>query len=138
MAVELTCVIPGGMAKWYSRKDMPPRRERMLSVDLLPLKPLLTKVQSDDFELTREQAADLFALNELAVVCFLKEWTLKDSSGEPLPIPATADDVLDLENRKLYDALVAHAAKLLADVAVDGFGVDSVEDETSPTVALDA
>ena len=137
MAVEVTSAIPGGMAKWYSRNDMPPRRERMLQVDLLPLLPLTKRVQGTDYEVTKQEAADLLSINELAVVCFLREWTLKNDMGEPIPVPATIDDVLDFE-RPLYDALVAHAAKLLADVAVDGFSVDSVEDENSPTVALDA
>ena len=135
MSVDLTSAIPGGMAKWYSRNDMPPRRERMLQIDLLPLMPLTKRVQGDEYEVTKQEAADLLSINELAVVCFLREWTLKTDMGEPIPLPANIDEVLDIEDRKLYNALINHAAKLLADVAVDGFGVDAVEDENSPTEA---
>lgn len=138
MANLATSVIPGGMASWFDEKTMPPRRERILNIELLPLKPTFTKAmnEGEDVSLTREETRDMLAITELAVVVYLKEWTLKTPDGTPIPIPATTDEVLDLD-RPLYDALTKHAAKCLAEstVKADGFSVDAVEDEDSPTVA---
>ena len=140
MTIELITAIPGGMAQWYSRISLTPRRERTLQIDLLPLQPLVRMVQItavEDLVLTKAETAALMSVSEVAVAVFLKSWTLKDAAGEPVPLPIDADAVLDIEDRKLYDALIAHASKLLADAQVDGFSVDAVEDEQSPTVALD-
>jgi len=141
MTLDLITAIPGGMAQWYSRTDLTPRRERLLQIDLLPLQPLVRMVQAtpaNEIVLTKQETADLLSVTEVAVAVFLKSWTLKTSDGTPVPIPENSDAVLDIEDRKLYDALTKHAAKLLAEAQVDGFSVDAVEDESSPIVASDA
>lgn len=134
MAVELVSIIPGGSAEWFSRLTLSPRKERVLQVELVPLKPLLGKVTGGDLDLTGEEMAQLLSVNELGVVTFLKSWTVTNADGTVREIPKTVDEVLDLD-RDLYDALVKHAAKLMADAVVDDFSVDSVEDLGSPTGA---
>ena len=137
MAEQSTTAVPGGMAQWYSQETMPPRRERILQIDLMPLLPLVRRLQSGDIEssaLSKEEVKSILEVNELAVVVYLKEWTLKDGAGDPLPIPSNVDEVLDLD-RPLYDALTVQAAKLLTNMKPDGFSVDAVEDDNSPTEA---
>jgi ribosomal protein L16 Arg81 hydroxylase len=132
---EIVTAIPGGMAKWFKRSELTPRRERTLQVEIMPLNRLLQAVRNENYEITREETQQLLTLNELAVFVFLKSWTLKDAEGNALPIPASIDEVLDIEDRPLYDALVSQAAKLLVDNAneVDEFTVDAVDNPLLPT-----
>ena len=129
---EITSNIPGGVAGWVVRHTLTPRRERVMQVDMLPLKGLIERVKDENYDITREEAQQLLSANEIAVAVFLKSWTLRLEDGSPRPIPATADEVLDLD-RELYDALVAQSAKLLVQSNLDDFSVDAVEDSSSPT-----
>jgi hypothetical protein len=137
---EIVTAIPGGMAKWFKRNELSPRRERTLQVEIMPLNRLLQAVRNENYEITREEAQQLLTLNELAVYVFLKSWTLKDENGNPLPIPASIDEVLDIEDRALYDTLVSQAAKLLVDTGseVDEFTVDAVDNPLPLTGDSDA
>ena len=138
MVNETTTVIPGGMALWYDRNTLTPRRERMMQTSIVPLRHLVVAIQDSDYPFTKQEASDLLSMNELAVIVFLKSWTLKDKDGADVPIPADADAVLDLD-RELYDVLLVQAGKLLADTLQDGsFTVDAVEDADSPTGGLGA
>lgn len=138
MSKEITTAIPGGMAQWYDRNTMPPRRERMMQVELMPVRHLVKAVQDESYPITREEAATLLAVNEIGVVVFLKSWTLKNADGTDRPIPTTADEVLDIEDRELYQALLEQSAVLVSQIAIDDFGVDAVEDTNSPIGDLDA
>jgi hypothetical protein len=120
------------VAVWFDRHTLTPRRERVMQVDMLPLKGLIERVKDENYDITREEAQQLLSANEIAVAVFLKSWTLRLEDGSPRPIPATADEVLDLD-RELYDALVAQSAKLLVQSNLDDFSVDAVEDSSSPT-----
>jgi hypothetical protein len=113
---------------------MTPRRERRLQVEAMPLQSLMKRIEDEDYTLTREETSQMLAINELAVVLFLKSWTLTNEDGTPRKLPESEDDVLDLE-RPLYDALTKDAAKLFVAIADNPFSVDAVEDENSPTVA---
>jgi len=135
---DVTTDIPGGKATWFTRSSMPPRRERMMQTEILPLRSLMENVRNPEYPITSEEASKLLSINELAVAVYLKSWTLTDDKGNALPVPTTPDDVLDIENPNLYQTLVSQAAEFLGNSGDDGFSVDSVEDENSPTVALDA
>ena len=135
---DVTTDIPGGKATWFTRGSMPPRRERMMQTELLPLRSLMENVKNPEYPITSEEAAKLLSINELAVAVYLKSWTLVDGEGNALPVPVTPDEILDIEDPKLYQVLVSQAAEFLGNSADDGFSVDSVEDANSPTVALDA
>jgi len=132
--VDITTTIPGGTASWFTRETMTPRRERRLQVEAMPLQSLMKRIEDEDYTLTREETSQMLAINELAVVLFLKSWTLTNEDGTPRKLPESEDDVLDLE-RPLYDALTKDAAKLFVAIADNPFSVDAVEDENSPTVA---
>ena len=126
---ELVTDIPGGSATWYTSKSLPPRRERLLQVNAVPMAGLWKRIQElgvEEANLTSEEVAAMFRLNEVGVVTFLKSWTLDQ------PLPETPDDVLDLD-KELYDSLLQVAAVLQASTEVDPFSVDSVEDTSSPT-----
>lgn len=129
---EITTNIPGGVAVWFDRHSLPPRRERVMQVDMLPLRGLIERVKDETYDVTREEAQQLLSANEIAVAVFLKSWTLRLEDGSPRPIPATADEVLDLD-RELYDSLIGQSAKLLVETNLDEFSVDAVEDSNSPT-----
>jgi len=125
---ELVTDIPGGSATWYTSKSLPPRRERLLQVNAVPMAGLWNRLQEFGIEganMTSDEVAAMFRLNEVGVVVFLKSWTLEQ------PLPETPDAVLDLD-KELYDALLEVAAKLQAATEVDSFSVDAVEDSTSP------
>lgn len=132
MAIETTSVIPGGMAAWFDRNTLTPRRERLMQTSIIPLRHLVAVIEDPEYPVSPEEAASLLSMNEIAIVVFLKSWTLKDADGAAVPLPADADAVLDLD-REVYDALLAHAGKLLADALQgDKFSVDAVEDTDSP------
>lgn len=135
---DVTTDIPGGKATWFTRNSMPPRRERMMQTEILPLRHLMENVKNPDYPITTEEATKLLAVNELAVAVYLKSWTLTDGVGNPLPVPTTPDEVLDIEDPELYQTLISQAADFLGNSADTGFSVESVEDANSPTVALDA
>lgn len=130
MSDDLVTPIPGGEAVWYTRETLTPRRERTMQVSLMPLRSLVENIQDPTYPISKEEAAQVLAVNEVAVAVFLKSWSLD------APVPADADEVLDIESRELYDSLLATAAKILATTFEDGFSVDAVEDENSPTVGL--
>jgi hypothetical protein len=135
---DVTTDIPGGKATWFTRSSMPPRRERMMQTEILPLRHLMESVKNPEYPITSEEATKLLSVNELAVAVYLKSWTLTDGVGNALPVPSTPDEVLDIEDPQLYQALISQAADFLGNSADTGFSIDSVEDEDSPTVALDA
>ena len=125
---ETTTAIPGGMAKWYDQRTLPPRRERQLMIEVLPIQKLAQKVQDDpDFSPTKDEAKALLDVNEVSVLVFLESWTLKDKDGNPKPLPTTVDEIFDLD-KKLYEALITQAAKILVWSAPADFSVEAVED----------
>ncbi|TIH34975.1 hypothetical protein [Subtercola vilae] len=134
--IKLTTAIPGGMASWWRRDDLPPLADRLLNASMLPLNPVIQALRKDpNFAIDFETANQLLELNDVGVVVFLKSWTRKDGEGNSEPIPASTKDVLMLD-RKLYDALIGHAAKLMAESAKeDPFSIDAIEDPESPTQA---
>lgn len=138
MSGYITTEIPGGEATWYTRISLPPRRERMVQVEGMPLRHIVEQIRVDDsYPVSREDAIALLALNELSVVVFLKSWTLTDATGQPLPIPTTSDEVLDLD-KPLYDALLAQAAKLYVQTPSEDFTIDAIENPDSPIGDLGA
>lgn len=162
--VPLTIPIPGGQATFFSREELPPARERELQVLYAQLNPRKIKalqqaarILDEDGAITDEspildgpdavmnelEARLMFKAGDLAAWAYLESWTLRISdavggSSEPRPLPASAEEVLQLP-RKLYDALTEHAAKFVArDIEADkkdGFDVGSVQNQESPTTA---
>lgn len=157
--IPTTISIPGGKATFYRRKDLPPRRERELTILFAQLNPhkmrAVQKAQTvtvpggsstsdvldgPDIALSEREARLLEQVSDVGAWAYLKSWTLRISDAEagtsvPRPLPATPDDILDLP-RGLYDAITRHAAKLVAaEMVDDDFTVDAVEDDQSPTGA---
>jgi hypothetical protein len=154
-------VIPGGTATWFTRKELSPRRSRELSVYEIKLMPRLRelaiaqKIIGPNGEtlandpglpgiptgISMEESREMLEMNDTAAWAFLKGWSLK-RNGEPVPLPETPDDVLDLPPA-LYQALIEHAAKITtSEVSAPQSGFEfndeSFEDEDSPTLAFDA
>lgn len=147
--------IPGGTATFYREKELSNRRAEELAVAGTPAEGALNKIRTArkvvgaggetdlsetltgaDVHLTREETRDILYLNNTLGWVLLKSWSLK-RGGEPLPLPQSVDDLLDLP-RDLHDALVAHAARIFATEddkkARDSFAVDpGIEDQDSPT-----
>lgn len=86
-----------------------------------------------DLSLSLEDTEKLFRLNDLALVTFLKSWTLRTSDG-PIPLPSSADELLELPiPPDTFAVLEERASKLVFEADDGGFTVDSVEDPDSPT-----
>ncbi|MGN6607963.1 MAG: hypothetical protein ACTHMS_13250 [Jatrophihabitans sp.] len=83
------------------------------------------KYPGPDVDLTEQQLRLLSRLNDATVFAILRSWSLG-------PLPATADDLLDLDPA-VYDALRLEAAKASDIFARDEFSVDNIEDPASPT-----
>lgn len=144
--------IPGGMAEWYDRVQLSPRRQREIDVIGLQIMPRMRELRtartvsingevvdtSDTFDgppvgLNSAEARLLAELTDVAVWAYLKSWTLR-RGGEPRPLPGSPDAVLDLEG-PLYMALSKHAAKLLMETDDDGgFTVDALPDDPDAEV----
>lgn len=138
MSGYITTDVPGGQVTWYTHASLPPRRERMIQVEGMPLKGVIESIQNDTtYAVSREEAAAMFSLNELSVVVFLKSWTLTDAAGAPRPVPTVPDEVLDFD-KDLYKALTEAAAKLYVNKTVESFTVDAIEDTASPIGDLGA
>lgn len=151
-------VIPGGTATWYKDEELSPRRSREMDIYEVTLMPKLRqlmvaqKIIGPDGEtleednglgglpvgITLEESRQLFEMNDTAAWAYLKGWSLK-RNGEAVPLPESPSALLDL-NKKLYEALIQHAAKITKAriTKVDGFSVDSYEDEDSPSGDFDA
>jgi hypothetical protein len=135
--IELTTTLPNnaGILTWSDPKELSPRKERQLQTEIMPLRRLLAAVEDPNYPITKQEASDLLAANEIAVVVFLQSWTLN------APLPANADQVLDVETatgvKGLYNILIQKAAELMvAKQSEDnGFTVDSVENPKAPTGA---
>lgn len=145
--------IPGGTATFFRVKELSNRREEELSIAGTPAEGAINKIRnarkvtgpdgeadtSDslfgaDVHLTREEARDILFLNNTLGWVLLKSWSLK-RAGEPVPLPESVDDLLDLP-KDLKNAIVKHAAKIFAaddEVKADSFSIDpGIEDQTSP------
>ena len=152
------CPIPGGSATWYKDEELSPRRSREMDIYEVTLMPKLRQlmvaqkiigpdgtVEAEDEGLngipvgiSLDESRQLFAMNDTAAWAYLKGWTLK-RNGEPAPLPESPEALLDLP-KKLYEALIQHAAKITKSriTKTDGFSVDSYEDEDSPSGDFDA
>jgi len=148
---EITHDIPGGQATFTHLRRVKPRRRREVELVTQLIGPMLPtivkareitsggrvvmrdpKKKGASVEMSRDDLRLLRELNDATAWACLQSWTLKAG------LPETPDDMLDLDP-DLYDALQLIAAKLYAadvDMTGDGFTVDSVEDENSPTGAF--
>jgi hypothetical protein len=157
--VDLTqCKIPGGIARFYTPKELSNRRRRLLGAYEISLMPKMqelaaaqkiigpkgevlasdSKLRGLPVGITVADSKDLIEMNDAAGWAYLKSWSVK-SKGEALPLPVDVDDFIDNYPGDIVDAIVAHAAKIVAenfkaDVARK-FTVDGVEDEESPSGA---
>ncbi len=141
--------IPGGIARWFTKPtELTPRRSREIDAYNMIILPKLRRLTRDE-EFTKsdnpldqmptgislEDARNILDMNTVAAWVYLRSWTLKNN-GEPVPLPTSLDDVLDLPT-DLSNALVEHAGKILADqVSEDpseSFEPDGIQDEDSPT-----
>lgn len=158
-----TVKIPGGQASFYTKGDLPPRRERELRVALaqvdwgkarrLANAQRILNEHGDEFDprdvlpgeeivLTEDEARQFNALDDVAAWAFLKSWTLQEAriNGEtttltPRPLPENPDTFLDLP-RDIYTPITKASSELLADFmeAQDAFAVDGgAGDDDSPT-----
>ena len=132
-------VLPtGGSVQWWKRSELTPRKERPMSILNAHLMPKYkqavdaTGKNPDDLGpldvgLSREDLDEVYELQELTVLAYLKSWTLKD-----IPLPQNRDELLEIP-LPIYDALIEHASKIQAVNLSDAFSVDAVEDPESPT-----
>jgi len=145
--------IPGGTAELFDDAELTPRRQRPVQELALQVGSLMDRIAqankvttSDgdgdvqptlggvDVEISDRQAEQLARLGDLVSFMYLKSWTLD------APLPATADDLLDLP-LPVYNAISKAAAKSYN--GTDGGAVSggfeasdaTLEDETSPTGA---
>jgi hypothetical protein len=145
-----TIEIPGGTAEMYDAGELTPRRMRPVQELALQLGNLLGRLAEarnisgaaeatdgaalgltgPDVEIDARQAKLLATFSDLVTFMWLKSWSLSE------PLPATADDLLDLPS-DVYDALSKEAAKLQATPAADKFelGDATAHDTDSPTGA---
>lgn len=146
-----TVKLPGGhTAKFRKESELTARQTRELSVLMAFMMPKMiaaararrvlgadgAESKSDvldglDVELSFEDTEHIVKISELAVVAYLKSWTIR-FDGKVRPLPTTADDLLDLP-QPIYNALTKAANDLLFQEKVDEFTVDAVEDPDSPT-----
>lgn len=145
--VELDIPLPGGeRAIFYGQSELTPRRTRALDVQLTHLSPRMRQIAAarqvvapDGAEvdpravldgpqvaISEDEAAKFAAVNDLAAWVYLKD--LRDRSGRRLPLPDSVDDVLDWPTPR-YEAIVAHAAKLVAANMGDRFAIDTLGDD---------
>jgi hypothetical protein len=152
-------VLPGGgKAKFYKTTELSPRRRRELNIVTSYLFPKMraaataSNVAVDGVpaatsdvlaglpvNLTKAETREMFEMSDLAAITYLKSWTLMETIREddqtirrPRPLPENIDALLDVPTA-VYDAIVAHASKLMVADEDTGFSVDSVEDPESPT-----
>ncbi len=139
-----TIDIPGGHATFYSRDEVPPRRQRVinkLGLRTQGLFELLGNTAGKDQAQLRAQVSDdeadlFFELQDAVTWALLKEWDLTATDGtSPVPLPAGPDDILNLD-RPLYDALSTGSANIFADTSESFDATDeSLENPQSPTGA---
>ena len=158
-----TVKIPGGQASFYSKDDLPPRRERELRIALAQVdwgkarrlanaQRILSEkgdeldasdvLPGEDIILTEHEARQFNEVGDVAAWAFLKSWTLQDAhiNGETTtltqrPLPADPDAFLDLP-RDVNKPIMQASAELLADFMEtdDTFTVDGgAGDDDSPT-----
>lgn len=145
--------IPGGTAELYDDAELTPRRQRPVQELALQVGGLMERIANanrvhtsdgegedtnmslpgPDVEISDRQAAQLSRLQDLVTFMYLKSWTLDQ------PLPATADDLLDLPS-PVYKALSVAAAKVYngtAESSGSGFEINdaTADDDTSPTGA---
>lgn len=149
-----SCQLTGrNSAKFYRHDELSPRRSRELDVYEMHLMPKLRELavaqkivdtdgtvhgagglDSIPVGLSLDESRAMFEMTDTAVLVYLKSWTLKGAQGEPLPLPSSIDDMLDWP-RDIYQLLIEHAAKIMADQIVKPapFSPDNMEDQDSPT-----
>jgi hypothetical protein len=97
-AATLTIDLPGGgRATFRAEHELTPRHVRPLEELAVTMMPLLQRLTPDDgdtadtdgAEVTDDQAGRLSRMNDLAVLAYLKSWTLGD-------VPAPVDGLLDV------------------------------------------
>lgn len=82
-------------------------------------------------QLTRDDWATILEMQDQSILTYLISWSLDR------PLPQTFDDLIDLPV-DLYEQLQQIMAGVAAkDMVANGFTVDSIEDDTSPTGASD-
>lgn len=148
----------GGTATFWKPEDLPTRKSQRLELSrsLFPARkstefiralnearaahPDLeeTDLYSEGYvalpEYTADEAAHMQEHQNLQVLTYLKDWTLK-IGGEPIPVPQTIDDLLDNTPPKAFRAIQEHVNKIIAGDTSGQFGVEGVEDPESPTGA---
>ena len=154
--------IPGGVARFYTPRELPNRRRRELDAYNIALMPkmrrllIAQRVISADGETLDEgalqsglveglspvEARQFIEMNDVAAWAYLKSWNLT-KGGLARPLPVDVDDMIDNFPGDLVDALVGHAAKIIANsVANPGSGDEAfteaaIGDEASPSTASD-
>ena len=140
--LETTIPIPGGKASFFKKNELSPRRDReieviaaqMNSAKLKRLQAAVTVVgegETGGEVLTETEARLMLSITEVGAWAYLKSWSLK-VDGEPRPLPDSPDGWLDVP-KNIYDPITAHVAKILAADIDAGFGLESFEDQESPT-----
>lgn len=137
----LTINLPGGgRATFRAEHELTPRHTRPIESLSLAMSSVIKRISdaqeltgavetSDDvlpgeaFDVTEEQADNMGRLNDLAILAYLKSWTLD------LPLPGDVDALMDIPN-PVYAALRTKAAELYhAGQLADRFTVDSLPDD---------
>lgn len=139
----------GHRATFYRMNEISAGRARPFQVMLAHMSPILKQavraskvtvdgeVAAEDAEfpgaevaLSLEDTDKMFRLSDLALVAFLKSWTLRDEEG-PIALPQSVEELLELPLDTL-GVLEERASKLVFEADDSGFTVDSVEDPDSP------
>jgi hypothetical protein len=147
--------IPGGTALLYEQHELTQRRRQPLIELGLQSQALMDQVSNAQtvtgpdgqttsspnlsgpaMHLTAQDAHVLAQVQTAITWAYLRSWDLKDEQGNPIPLPKTVDDVLDMPV-DVYDALSEAAAKQSTKDNRFELGDATVHDHTSPTGASD-
>ena len=150
------CKLPqGGVARFYTEPELSTRRANLLEAYQITLMPKMRRlaiaskiidekgnVLADNKALngvpeglTVEESKQLIEMGHVGAWVYLKAWSLR-RAGEPLPLPADADDLIDNYPRDIVAALVSHAGKIIQAQGLGGdtFAPDGgIDNEDSPT-----
>lgn len=84
----------------------------------------------DALHLTRNEWAILYEMTDATIFALLDSWTI------PVELPTSIDDVQEIADSGVYDALAVAAGAFMAEhIAKNGFGLEAIEHPESPTGA---
>lgn len=85
-----------------------------------------------DVHLSERQVELLSRLNDATAWALIKDWTLVDDGGQPLPLPERPDDLLDLPAETYADVRREAAIINIDMAAAAGFTVDEAMESIDP------